>query len=1186
MSKNLQVFTRLKQKVQILIAIAICFFTLTNYTYSQVYDISLINGVSSSFGPDFCPGDLVRVNSAIYNTGDIEACNIEITAYIPEGMTLSDDPLNSRWTLDGSVLTTVIETCIPPGGTYPDGVGSLQLSFVQTIQPNFTGDVINIYTEISADDGDDIDSTPDQDFTNDAGAEPGTDTDNSIHNSNDEDDHDVAQISLRECDTQGCTDPCAPNYDAEATVDDDSCDSYSTTCNMDICAGDVAAWSSESCSCEVTVPQVLGCTDGAATNYDPAANCLEEDSCTYPETGCTDPCAPNYNSSAVADDGSCESYSTTCNMDICAGDVAAWSEDSCGCEVTVTQVLGCTDGSATNFNAAANCNDDSCEYETGDYDLALIKGISSSLPTEYCPGDEVRFNMAIYNQGDIQACDVEVTEYIPDGMSLSDNANNSIWSGSGSIITTTIVGCIPSGGVYPNDSNFPLSVWLTIDADFTGTSISNYGEISSDDGNDVDSTPDQDPDNDGGADPSTGTDNTVFNQNGDEDDHDVVVITIKPSCAVESGCTDPCAPNYDASASEDDGSCDDYSTDCNTDICDGDITTWTPSVCGCEVETPQVLGCTDADANNYDADANCDDDSCTYGLDGCTNSEACNYNPAATVDDGSCIVVQAATISGGPFTFCVGDGIEDYVSGITVSDGVGDNTAWVVTNDELEILGLPTMPGDVNFDDAPSGVCLIWYVTFDDITGAEEGMNAADLGGCFALSNSIEVTREKAGCTDPDATNYDSSADCDDSSCTYNVERIDLSLEKTLDRGQTTISPCDDVIFTVEVCNLGTVTVYNVEVTDILPDGFRLSHGDNFGWEINEDGDYSQTIDEGIAPGDCVSLPISVKPLLAADPGTYTNNATISAMTDVDGDSIMDEDASNNSSSSDITIVDTVFDLALIMYPVADQPTTVEPGDDVTFVTSVYNRGGQIGNNIEVTTYIPDGMSLSSTDDNADWVDNGDGTATQTLSGSLLPCRAVSFFVTLTVAEDAAPGVYNTIAEISAANDTDGNPGMDVDSTMDTDPTNDAGGNANSPSDNHISGDGTGFPGSTDYDSDEDDSDPVEIIVSSGLFFGNTTVNNSLMKLNKVEKSSTLRIDRLFPTITDGKLNLIVEASNNLSTIIQIVDFEGKVLTNEVYQLKESMNSLTFNVSNLPNGMYFLNTITGEQIITNKFLKN
>lgn len=107
---------------------------------------------------------------------------------------------------------------------------------------------------------------------------------------------------------------------------------------------------------------------------------------------------------------------------------------------------------------------------------------------------------------------------------------------------------------------------------------------------------------------------------------------------------------------------------------------------------------------------------------------------------------NAGTISGGPFVFDV-DGTPDMVSGISLDDtATGTNSTWVVTDDQGVILGLPPTLTDVegiDFDAAGEGVCLIWYLRFEEgLMGAEVGMNANDLTGCFSLSNSIMVTRQ------------------------------------------------------------------------------------------------------------------------------------------------------------------------------------------------------------------------------------------------------------------------------------------------------------------------------------------------------------------------------------------------------------------------------------------------------------
>ncbi len=107
--------------------------------------------------------------------------------------------------------------------------------------------------------------------------------------------------------------------------------------------------------------------------------------------------------------------------------------------------------------------------------------------------------------------------------------------------------------------------------------------------------------------------------------------------------------------------------------------------------------------------------------------------------------VAGGTLEGGPFEFIV-DGTSDFVSGITLTGNVGTNQAWVITDEQGNILGLPPTPEAVDFDGAGAGVCLIWSLSFEDgLEGAEVGMNASDLVGCYSLSNSITVTRIDEG---------------------------------------------------------------------------------------------------------------------------------------------------------------------------------------------------------------------------------------------------------------------------------------------------------------------------------------------------------------------------------------------------------------------------------------------------------
>ena len=65
---------------------------------------------------------------------------------------------------------------------------------------------------------------------------------------------------------------------------------------------------------------------------------------------------------------------------------------------------------------------------------------------------------------------------------------------------------------------------------------------------------------------------------------------------------------------------------------------------------------------------------------------------------------------------------------------------------ELFLVYQPTLEAveGVNFDGAGGGVCLIWYIRYEDgLMGLEAGMNANDLQGAYDLSNPIMVIRNE-----------------------------------------------------------------------------------------------------------------------------------------------------------------------------------------------------------------------------------------------------------------------------------------------------------------------------------------------------------------------------------------------------------------------------------------------------------
>ena len=211
------------------------------------------------------------------------------------------------------------------------------------------------------------------------------------------------------------------------------------------------------------------------------------------------------------------------------------------------------------------------------------------------------------------------------------------------------------------------------------------------------------------------------------------------------GCKHTGANNYDANATDDDGSCD-YDLD-DDGVLDAD----------------EVNGCTDAGANNYDANATEDDGSCDYDLDndgvldadevdGCTDGTANNYVSNATDDDGSCDydldddgVLDADEVDG-----CTDETANNYISNATDDNGSCDydlDDDGVLDADEVNGC---TDAGANNYDaNSTDGDGSCDYDLDDD------GVLDAD---------------EVNGCMDVLANNFQTNATDEDGSCDYDLD--------------------------------------------------------------------------------------------------------------------------------------------------------------------------------------------------------------------------------------------------------------------------------------------------------------------------------------------------------------------------------------------------------------------------------
>jgi uncharacterized repeat protein (TIGR01451 family) len=154
------------------------------------------------------------------------------------------------------------------------------------------------------------------------------------------------------------------------------------------------------------------------------------------------------------------------------------------------------------------------------------------------------------------------------------------------------------------------------------------------------------------------------------------------------------------------------------------------------------------------------------------------------------------------------------------------------------------------------------------------------------------------------------------------------------------------------------------------------------------------------------------------------------------------------------------FDLALRKTLGPNQPLNVNVGEDVHFVITVYNQGTVEARNILITDYVPAGFVLS----DPNWTAGPDNTISLTIAGPLTPGGQINVSLMLRLTGEAIVGPAVNVAEITRAEDANGDTPLDIDSDQDNDPENDG-----EPVDDAIGNE----------DGDEDDSDPATVFVKA-----------------------------------------------------------------------------------------------------------
>ena len=987
----------------------------------EVFDLALVKTVNSSTPGPYGPGSTITFDLTVHNQGTVDAWDVEVNDYFPinAGFVLAD----ADWSISGSTATMGTAMLLNEIPFIAAGDNEV-ITITFTIDQAYQGSSLTNNAEISsASDTDGGPNTPDVDST--PGSEDGTtdDPDNDdVANTTGGDDYDPETIMIGQVFDLALTKVYTGYDDVDmdgmisagdyvtytvTVFNQGTVDAYSITV-ADYAPADLNYLATSAIN--TGAPWVAG-SNPSHTIANIAAGASASVDIEYEID-------PSFQGSSIVNDAEI----VAADDDTDPSNTPPVDEDSVpGDDSGNPSELGTDNEISDDSNGGADDPADSDDFDPAEimigqvFDLALTKTFnpaSSSSPVE--PGSTLVFDLNVSNQGSLDAFNIQLSDYIPAGLTLAD-AN---WTDNSGVATlNTLIPSLPAGGVP-----VVVTIEFTVDATFQGTSITNVAEISSaDDDTDPNNTPPTDIDStpDGSNDDIIGANDVTDTSNADEDDHDPETVMIGQTFdlalikTLNSVTPGPFSPGstvtYDITV-QNQGTVDAYDIQLNDYIPTGLTLTdvqWTEATAGTATLSNEI--------------------------------------PFIAAGDN-----EVVTIS---FT------IDNDFTGTSITN----NSEIASADDDTD----PTNTPPTDMDSTP---------------GSEDG--------------TVE---------DPDNDDMGNTTGGDD----YDPETIsvvqefDLAITKVYtsfsdDDMDGSMSPGDDVTFTVTVYNQGTLEGTSIDILDYVPTGMTFVSAQSGAVTtslantatITEDGAGGATVDV-LQGGDAVSYAITLEIMPSFQGTTLTNNVEIvdaenalglddedsgDFATNLDGssddesemgsDNDVDDEGAGTPGTQDNTgdnddydpaqiTVGQVFDLALTKtFNPTLSSSPVIPGSTLVFDLNVTNQGSVDAFNVQLSDYIPAGLTLA----DAGWTDNSGVATLNTLIPSL-PAGGAPVVVTIEFTVDATfqGGSITNVAEISSADDdTDPNntPPTDIDSTPDGSNddvigSNDATDNSNGDEDDH-----------------------------------------------------------------------------------------------------------------------------------------